>query len=165
MASDYSEIYTRLGRSGLEWLCLLGGLVLVAVAVLLPAHRQLAEATTQLQWLRANAADWDRVNLELRQVDAELMVADPKALEHFAFHHLSLKPVGAQLLGQITDTSVVSHPQFEFLDLPDHKSPIMQGSMAWLTNGWMRITVAIFGVVCVSWALYRTAMFGELPHA
>ena len=144
---------------------MLGGLVLVAVAVLLPAHRQLAEATAQLQWLRANAVDWDRVNLELRQVDADLTVADPKALEHLAFHHLSLKPVGAQLLEQITDTSAVSRPQFQFSDSPDRKSPVMPGRMAWLTTGWMRVTVAIFGVVCVSWALYRTAMFGELSQA
>ncbi len=81
------------------WLCLVGGMVLVAVTVLGQPWAQCRLLGWQLRVVQAQARCLDQQARSYRCFSNAVATQDPVAIQRLAYHHLGLKPVGAAVVG------------------------------------------------------------------
>ena len=106
------------------WLFLVGGLALIALALLTPAWVDCCQLRWQRDMLGDRVEGWANVKQRCQQYHEALQSDDPVLIECLAFDHLRFKPVGSTVLTDETrtdeDWTASSPPVGEFA--PDAQS-------------------------------------------
>ena len=159
----------RIGREIGAWSCVLGGVVLAALAALLPAWREVAQLEAQRRVLAILAGDLQRQQHSYEQMRHALSSDDPIVLEHLAYHYLGLKPVHA---GMVRDTAGPANVRFVSIDHWLHR-PRMQpqertdkytgerSGVAAVTGRWRGAGLILLAGGCLGLGLYLSAGAGR----
>ena len=155
----------RIGRPWASWLCLVGGLCLLAMVVLIPPWISVRHLTAHRDALAAQLQNLHHQHeFGQRLVDA-LRSDDPVALELLAYRGLGLKPAGAELFNDERDrTDAVSlqwpHRNASASGRPLPRSPALRSRAAtedsWLVqlaNGPQRIALGVTASMCLGLGL------------
>lgn len=101
MPAKLSYAVNAVLRRAPGWLLILGGVALVAIAVLAPAYRQCQRMTWQKRSMQRHAAELAR--LKAAYADTEIAMADhdPILLGRLAFRYMHMKPLQSLVLSDI----------------------------------------------------------------
>ena len=94
---------SRIGSHLCAWLLFLGGFVMLGAAVLVPSWHTARQLAVQCSVLRHQAEHMAAQEEAYDRFHKALVQRHPVLLQRLAFHHLSLKPVGALVLNETID--------------------------------------------------------------
>jgi len=101
MAAMWRQTGNAMERADLGgWLPLVAGLLLIALAVLLPAWHDLQDARRQQAQLTTTLAAHTNQLHRYQQLIVSVRNDDPMILQRLAWNELRLKPVGAEVIGE-----------------------------------------------------------------
>lgn len=148
------------------WIFFLGGLILLAMAILMPVLGDLREMDGRLELMRSQAERMARQEESYQNFLAAVENDDPVLLERLAYYQLHLKPAGSIVLASLGTAdpawmSRLSMPTIEALlhePLPDAKAAMRQirvpnSRLVRLTSGPQQIVLASAALICLGLGL------------
>jgi hypothetical protein len=151
MASVVARQIDRVLAAVPGWLVMLGGLVLLAVAMVVPLHQETARLAWRGEVMQQQLDALVRQRMRYEQFLAALEDDDPVLLSRLAYAQWRYQPAEASLLpvGGFTEDASISRWLAEPMPALPAGPPTVDNRLTRLTDGRSRLVLLITALLCI----------------